>query len=145
MSTTDHRSQMWVMRFFALAFAISWIPGLVVAAILQALLPESMDRASLLLAKYGPTLAGIAMAIAVSGREGLAFLLRSAVRVRAHVLAYAVALLVPPLAWLGALKLFELSSGQVAWTFLDAVTADAILAALATFTFLGGGFGEELA
>lgn len=144
MPVREHAPLRYALTFFGLSFAISWIPGLVVAAVLQALLPDSMDRASLLLAKYGPTIAGLVMAAAVFGRRGVEFLLRSAFRVRVHVLWYVFVLLVPFGMWAAALLAFEVAGGDVDWRFIDDLTPTAPLAALATFTFLGGGLGEEL-
>lgn len=133
-----------VLAFFGLTFAVSWVAGIVVAAVLQAALPDSLDRLSLLVAKFGPSIAGVVMAYVVSGRPGLLSLLRATGRLRAHVGWYALVLLGPAVMWAVALFAYDVTGGAVDWTFVDAIGAGDIALALATFTFLGGGLGEEL-
>ena len=132
------------VRFIALAFAVSWLAGVAVAAVLQAVLPDSLDRVSLLVAKFGPSIAGLVMAYTVAGSDGFRSLLRAAFRLRAPWWGYAFVLLVPPALLGGALALHGATGGSVDWGAVRGIGGAEVLLALATFVFLGGGLGEEL-
>jgi len=141
---TTSRSLSSVLQFFALAFGISWILGLAAAAILQAILPESMERVTLLLAKFGPSIAGLMMAYSVSGRSGLVSLLRHSCRWRTHGGWYIVALLLPAFGWFCGLSFVHLTGGEVNWTIFGEIGPADVVITLGTFVFFGGGLGEEL-
>jgi membrane protease YdiL (CAAX protease family) len=94
------------------------------------------------LAKFGPSLAGIALVAALRGGEGVRALGRSLVRWRVGARWWCVALFLPLAVWLVAAAIFFGARGVA--PVVDFAGASAFLVEPLRRFFVGGGLGEEL-
>ena len=116
--------------FVLLAFAISWAAFLITSDI------------NFIVAKFGPSIAGVLMALIVGGIAGLRELLQRFAIWNVQIKWYLLALLGPALLWTLAVFIEALLSGTTPEIHLSNITAFVPL--FLTALFLGGGLGEEL-
>ena len=116
--------------FVILTYAISW-------AVL--LLTSDTNH---IVAKFGPSIAGVLMALLLGGSVGLIELLKRIAIWNVHFKFYLIALLGPALIWALAVLIQSLLNGSAPVIELSNITVFASL--FLTALFLGGGLGEEL-
>lgn len=105
-------------------------------------LPTPLKTFFAYLAKFGPSLAGIAMVYVTGGARGLRELWERLTRWRVPAGWYGVALLGPGLLWVGAAVFYFARTGVP--DVIEAVAIAGFPALFLTKLFLGGGLGEEL-
>ena len=136
-----------LLRFYALAFAITWGGLIMVVGGPSQILgsPELLGtRFALVMLAWlaGPSVASILMTGIVYGREGLRDLLRRMRRWRVGARWYAVALLTAPLLSAAVLLALSLSSPEFLPTILTTTDKGALLLQGLVGTFVGGIFEE---
>lgn len=145
--TTDERSpsrQYPVASFFVLTFILSYFGGVIAAIILQMLLPESLKDSADVVAKFGPTFAGIIMAGVVAGKVGVKRLFDALLDFRIPPGWYGYALLLPFVIMILSLAIFQLNGGTLETAKWNTVALNSLLLLIPLKIFLGGGLGEEL-
>jgi membrane protease YdiL (CAAX protease family) len=132
-----------VWFFLATAFAISWGAFFLRQATQW---PGAVDEALRLITKFGPSLAGLAAAMLVSGIAGVRDILRRLLKVPVGLAWFTLALALPMVILLCCLVIRSALGGDVWRTSGLTVASGAglYLALLATRFFAGGGLGEEL-
>jgi membrane protease YdiL (CAAX protease family) len=131
-----------ILAYLALAYGISWIAYFVRGA---ADWSSVVDQTLRLVTKFGPSLAGVIMAITVGGMLGFRTMLGRLLDFRQAARWYAVALFLPIAILVIALPI-RVAMGGVLETidFEVGSSAGLFLTLLATRFFAGGGLGEEL-
>jgi membrane protease YdiL (CAAX protease family) len=131
-----------VIGYLVLALVISW------AALLtrqSAGWSPGIDQTLRMLAKYGPSLAGLIMAAVVARRSGVLDLLRRLIPYPLSISWTLFALLAPPAILLVALPIRAAFGGQVPESpNLGVGSVGGFFSFLAARFFAGGGLGEEL-
>jgi membrane protease YdiL (CAAX protease family) len=133
-----------VASFFVLTFVLSYVVGVLVAILLQFVLPPSLRDSADVVAKYGPTFAGLIMAWTVAGESGLMKLLSGLLTFRVHLGWYAFAVVVPFVLVLLSIVVFAATGGTIQSENWSAAAVTPLLVLILTKVFLGGGLGEEL-
>lgn len=129
--------------FIGLAFAISWMCWLPVAAADHGLGPRTTSDGLLVpLGTFGPFLAALSVVGLTYGRRGLRDFLGQALRWRAGIQWYFAALVAPFLIRLAVLYVHVLKGGQVP-QFDDASRWLAVPATFLAVLLIGGPTGEE--
>ncbi len=145
--TTDEHSpsrQYPVASFFVLTFILSYFGGVIAAIILQMLLPESLKDSADVVAKFGPTFAGIIMAGVVAGKVGVKKLFDALLDFRIHPGWYGYALVLPFIIMILSLAIFQWNGGTLETGQWNTAALNSLLLLIPLKIFLGGGLGEEL-
>lgn len=131
-----------VSAFFVLCYIVSWTAMLpVYLSITEKIGPQY--QAFVFLARYGPSIAGILVAMSLYGREGLSTLYRRAVRWRIGKRWWLIVSLLPALIILAGLATHFLATGSL--DVHDQLRYAVFFPLrLLQHTIIGGGFGEEI-
>lgn len=133
-----------VLSFFVLAFLFSYGFGIIAAVLLVIVLPESLQDHADVLAKFGPTFAGLYLAWKVSGSTGLRRLTASLFAFQVHIGWFAFALVLPFVVMGFSIVMYVLWGGEIYPERLNLTVFYTVLLLIPVKTFFGGGLGEEL-
>ena len=132
----------WI-KYLWYTLLISWVLGIVLIVPLQGvedLFNWPHNSVSNIVAKYGPSLAGLLTAYLVYGFKGFVSLLKKGIMWRVPWYCYLLAIALP---FVSKVHLFWVLDTPLIWQGIGMEAAGVIMLAFLTHLFLGGGFGEE--